>query len=239
MKWTASAPVEWPSDDALAQIWAQLRAAIHSQDASTLYQLDEHGDGWQLVRGSHAAPGSAYQFVSPRLTRARLGGRIDDAGALHFELAGVPLRKGPIAAAGVADGLHHPRYITTNGQIGPLRWQVDGTLAERRLQGRVSLPWLKTQLLIAERGGTLTAELQGRVTGVTGPLLNWAAKEFALSDVQSFVEETVQGMAEALTKMTRGELEVEDVEVLDESVESVECRWCGTGDGVEELPPES
>ena len=36
-----------------------------------------------------------------------------------------------------------------------------------------------------------------------------------------------------------GELEVEDVEVLGEDVESVECRWCGTGDGVEELPPES
>ena len=35
-----------------------------------------------------------------------------------------------------------------------------------------------------------------------------------------------------------GELDVEDVEVLDEQIESVECRWCGTGDGVEELPPE-
>jgi hypothetical protein len=29
-----------------------------------------------------------------------------------------------------------------------------------------------------------------------------------------------------------GELEVEDVQVLSEDVESVECRWCGTGASV-------
>ena len=32
-----------------------------------------------------------------------------------------------------------------------------------------------------------------------------------------------------------GDLEVEDEEVLAEDVEAVECRWCGTGDGVEQL----
>lgn len=36
-----------------------------------------------------------------------------------------------------------------------------------------------------------------------------------------------------------GELQVEDVDVLEERVESVECRWCGNGEGVEELPPEA
>jgi hypothetical protein len=30
-----------------------------------------------------------------------------------------------------------------------------------------------------------------------------------------------------------GDLTVEDVEVLDESVEEVSCRWCGNGNGVE------
>jgi len=35
-----------------------------------------------------------------------------------------------------------------------------------------------------------------------------------------------------------GDLAVEDVETLAEEIESVECRWCGTGAGVEELPPE-
>lgn len=35
-----------------------------------------------------------------------------------------------------------------------------------------------------------------------------------------------------------GELTVEDAEVLDESIESVVCRWCNTGDGVETLPDE-
>ena len=30
-----------------------------------------------------------------------------------------------------------------------------------------------------------------------------------------------------------GELSVEDEEVLDETVESVACRWCGNGDKVE------
>lgn len=34
-----------------------------------------------------------------------------------------------------------------------------------------------------------------------------------------------------------GALEVEDVELLAERIESVECRWCGTGDGVEQLQP--
>ncbi len=29
-----------------------------------------------------------------------------------------------------------------------------------------------------------------------------------------------------------GELDVEEVEVLDRQVESVECHWCGTGDAV-------
>ena len=32
-----------------------------------------------------------------------------------------------------------------------------------------------------------------------------------------------------------GELEVEDVELLSERVEAVECRWCGTAANVEEL----
>ena len=32
-----------------------------------------------------------------------------------------------------------------------------------------------------------------------------------------------------------GELEVEDVEVLDEAVEEVSCRWCGTGTAVVEV----
>ena len=32
-----------------------------------------------------------------------------------------------------------------------------------------------------------------------------------------------------------GELSVEDEQVLDESVEEVSCRWCGTGKSVEEL----
>jgi hypothetical protein len=35
-----------------------------------------------------------------------------------------------------------------------------------------------------------------------------------------------------------GELEVEDVEVLSETVEDVSCRWCGTGGSVVELSPE-
>ena len=32
-----------------------------------------------------------------------------------------------------------------------------------------------------------------------------------------------------------GELQVEDVEVLSESVDEVECRWCGTGRSVIEI----
>jgi hypothetical protein len=32
-----------------------------------------------------------------------------------------------------------------------------------------------------------------------------------------------------------GELTVEDEEVLSETIESVDCRWCGTGIGVVEL----
>ena len=35
-----------------------------------------------------------------------------------------------------------------------------------------------------------------------------------------------------------GELSVEDPEVLAETVESVSCRWCNSGSGVEELPAE-
>jgi hypothetical protein len=33
-----------------------------------------------------------------------------------------------------------------------------------------------------------------------------------------------------------GDLSVEDVEVLDEAVESVTCRWCGPAGTVEQLP---
>ena len=36
-----------------------------------------------------------------------------------------------------------------------------------------------------------------------------------------------------------GELTIEDVEVLDESVEGVLCRWCGNGDAVEILAPDT
>lgn len=49
-----------------------------------------------------------------------------------------------------------------------------------------------------------------------------------------------------LTRRTRafhhysvgGELTVEEPEVLEERIESVLCRWCSSGAGVEELPPE-
>ena len=34
-----------------------------------------------------------------------------------------------------------------------------------------------------------------------------------------------------------GELEVENTELLDETRESVICRWCGHGDAVEETAP--
>lgn len=33
-----------------------------------------------------------------------------------------------------------------------------------------------------------------------------------------------------------GELTVEEPEVLAEQIESVQCRWCNSGDGVEEQP---
>jgi hypothetical protein len=35
-----------------------------------------------------------------------------------------------------------------------------------------------------------------------------------------------------------GELQIEDEHVLDETVESVTCRWCGTGSGIVELGDE-
>ncbi len=34
-----------------------------------------------------------------------------------------------------------------------------------------------------------------------------------------------------------GDLTVEEIEVLDESVEEVTCRWCGNGKAVEEIEP--
>ena len=36
-----------------------------------------------------------------------------------------------------------------------------------------------------------------------------------------------------------GELTIEDVEVLDESVDEVTCRWCGNGQSVEVIEDES
>jgi hypothetical protein len=36
-----------------------------------------------------------------------------------------------------------------------------------------------------------------------------------------------------------GELSVEDVEVLDESVEEVSCRWCGNGNAIETIEDEA
>jgi hypothetical protein len=36
-----------------------------------------------------------------------------------------------------------------------------------------------------------------------------------------------------------GDLTVEDVEVLDESVEEVSCRWCGNGNAIEVIADES
>jgi hypothetical protein len=35
-----------------------------------------------------------------------------------------------------------------------------------------------------------------------------------------------------------GELEIEDEQVLAETVEQVSCRWCGSGNAVVELPDE-
>jgi hypothetical protein len=36
-----------------------------------------------------------------------------------------------------------------------------------------------------------------------------------------------------------GELTVEDVEILDETVESVDCRWCGSGSSVGAIDEET
>jgi DNA-directed RNA polymerase subunit RPC12/RpoP len=36
-----------------------------------------------------------------------------------------------------------------------------------------------------------------------------------------------------------GELEVEDAEVLDDRIEEVACRWCGSGEHVEEISDEA
>jgi hypothetical protein len=36
-----------------------------------------------------------------------------------------------------------------------------------------------------------------------------------------------------------GDLSIEDVEVLDETVEDVTCRWCGNGNGIEVLESEA
>ena len=36
-----------------------------------------------------------------------------------------------------------------------------------------------------------------------------------------------------------GELTVEDVEVLDEVIEEVSCRWCGSGASVVEVPKDA
>ena len=36
-----------------------------------------------------------------------------------------------------------------------------------------------------------------------------------------------------------GELTVEEPEVLAEQIDGVVCRWCNSGTGIEELPPES
>ena len=36
-----------------------------------------------------------------------------------------------------------------------------------------------------------------------------------------------------------GELTIEDEEVLAETIESVECRWCGPSGAIEELPDEA
>jgi hypothetical protein len=36
-----------------------------------------------------------------------------------------------------------------------------------------------------------------------------------------------------------GDLSIEDVEVLEETVESVTCRWCGNGGSVEIIEPGS
>lgn len=213
MRWTAVAPVEWPSEAAWAGLWGELRAEIDANaDDPDLYRLDEHGDGWQLVSGENAKPGSYYRFVSPRLTRARVAGRIDDAGALRMELAGVPLRKGPTAGTLVADGLDHPRLLTTNGQIGPLRWDASGVIADRELRARASLPWVQAEVLLREQGGALVLEVRGGVTGLTGPLLNLVAKRVASTDVQTGLDEFVADLASSLTQVARGEFEFEEVD---------------------------
>lgn len=208
MKWTASAPVEWPTDATLAEFWAGIRAEI-DREAPHDYSLDEHGDGWQLVQGLSGQPGSVYRFVSPRLTRARAGGRIDDDGVIRFELAGLPLRHGPTTATVAADGFNGPRHITSNGQIGPLKWDVRGAVAERRFQGRLSLPWIKGRISIHEEGGQLIGELNGRLTGVVGPLLNMITREFGEVDIQRALQETVDDLAGPITQIARGEVELE------------------------------
>lgn len=212
MKWTASAPVEWPTDATLAEFWARIRAEIDKEAPHADYSLDEHGDGWQLVRGVSGRPGSVYRFVSPRLTRARVGGRIDDDGVVRFELAGVPLRHGPTTATVVADGFDGPRHITSNGQIGPLKWDVHGAVAERRFQGRVSLPWIKGRISLHEQGGLLVGELNGRLTGVVGPLLNMITREFGGIDIQRALQETVDDLVGPITQIARGEVDLEPAE---------------------------
>ena len=62
-----------------------------------------------------------------------------------------------------------------------------------------------------------------------------AASACAIADQHTDEDEPLpEGVENCVTLRS-----VDRIEILDEHVESVECRWCGTGDGVEELPPEA
>jgi hypothetical protein len=76
----------------------------------------------------------------------------------------------------------------------------------------------------------------GRYAG--GPVDAPPARRYRCSSCGNLTRFTVVSMrrTSAFHHFTvGGELTVEDEEVLDERVESVECRWCGTGSGVVEL----
>lgn len=202
MRWKSTVPVEWPGPAAIDGLWQQF-------DGARPVRLEsEHGDRLE-VTGEWGQPNSRYRFISPRLTRARLVGTVDRRRRLHVELEGRPLRRGPIAATLVADGIDGPRSLSTEGRIGPLAWKGSGSVANRRFRVAAHVPWLRVRFRIRQHHGQLETVLSIRGKGLATPLMAGLNAVFTGPEIQISLDEATADLAEDLGLVARGEFQLD------------------------------
>lgn len=205
MRVVTTVPVAWPTPETVRRLWSgffepggPLNGVVDDlPQGDTIVRTA--GDGWRA--------GAAAEFRSPRLTLARVTGRVEGpvlgAPSIVVDLTGHdPARRisGTLRTSDTED----LRSVAGEGRIGPLTWEVALDHPALRAHAHVSVPWLGLRIeLSGERGrpeGSLTCHTELTTHGPNKPLLYAVLRAF-LGQLRKIQTEGVTDLARAISDL--------------------------------------